>query len=115
MTEQEYIKQNPHRHRYGSDWHWYAKQARNKAFSLKHDTPMLLAYWDKANPAKADDWRQKDKQYDFANLPNSRDWWQLTDDEIHEFSMLVKQIRENVTLDDMIQAKQQYYDSIETN
>lgn len=119
MTEAEYRQQHPERNRYGTDWHWYAKEAKNRAMGLKLDTPMLLAYWDKVNPAKAEQWRQIAQEHDFENLPRSRDWWELTrdwweltDNEIHDFFMWVKDIRAVITDDEMIEAQRQHYQNL---
>ena len=112
MAEAEYRQQHPERNRYGTDWHWYAKEAKNKAWGLKLDTPKLLAYWDKVNPAKAEQWRQTAQEHDFENLPHSRDWWKLSDDEIHDFFMWVKDVTADISNDEMIEAKRYHYQNL---
>ncbi|MBR7512654.1 hypothetical protein KC219_21070, partial [Mycobacterium tuberculosis] len=76
------------------------------------DTPKLLAYWDKVNPSKAEQWRKTAQEFDFDNLPNSRNWWKLSDDEIHDFFMWVKNIRADISIDEMIEAQRYHSEQL---
>lgn len=112
MMKEAENSQQTNRNRYGNDWEWYAKEAKNKAMGLKLDTPKLLAYWDKVNPSKAEQWRKTAQEFDFDNLPNSRNWWKLSDDEIHDFFMWVKNIRADISIDEMIEAQRYHSEQL---